>query len=268
MYNTSNIDIHKNFRKTGSNFGISLSTTRNELLNMAVPEFDIKPFLEKKRKRGPPRFPSLEEALKIVPKIHGHVCTASYLGTRMALLAVRHLDLERKRDLCAAVEVLTCAADGIASATTCSFGSGRLVFLDHGKFSAIFCNWRTGKAVRISLKPEIDKEHIDFGAKLNDFYLKLGERTLEEAKAEREKLDAEERKLIEKWHKMSDEELFIITEVKVDPRDLQYPLEQQYIPSPVKCSMCGEYVESTRTILKDDRRLCKQCAGIFKIRKL
>jgi formylmethanofuran dehydrogenase subunit E len=233
-----------------------------------MPDFDIEPFLEKKRKKGPPRFPSLEETLKIVPKIHGHVCTASYLGSRMALLAMRHLKLERKKDLCAAVEILTCAADGISSATTCSFGSGRLVFLDHGKFSTIFCNWQTREAVRVRLKPEVDREHIAFGAKLNDFYIKLKDRTMEEAKAAREKLDAEEVELIKKWHKMEDDELFIVNKVEVDPKDLQYPLEQQYIPNPIECDECGELVEESRTVPKGGRRLCKACAGVFEIKEL
>jgi formylmethanofuran dehydrogenase subunit E len=186
----------------------------------------------------------------------------------MALLAVTYLDLERKKDLCAAVEILTCAADGIASATTCSFGSGRLVFLDHGKFSSIFCNRRTGKAVRVSLRPEVDKEHIEYGKKLNEFYLKLKDRTLEEARNARAKLDEEEAKLIRKWHKMDDDELFIVTSVKVDPKKLQYPLDQQYITNPINCDDCGEYVESSRTITRNSEVLCKTCAGIFKIRKL
>jgi formylmethanofuran dehydrogenase subunit E len=67
---------------------------------MTVPDFDIGPFLEKKKKEGPPKYPPLEEVLSIVPKIHGHVCTASYLGSRMALLAVKHLDLKRKKRPC------------------------------------------------------------------------------------------------------------------------------------------------------------------------
>jgi formylmethanofuran dehydrogenase subunit E len=234
---------------------------------MPVPDFDIEPFLEKKKKKGPPKYPSLEETLRIVPKIHGHVCTASYLGSRMALLAVKHLDLKRKKDLCAAVEILTCAADGIASATTCSFGSGRLVFLDHGKFSAIFCNWQTGKAVRVSLKPEIDREHIAFGTKLNDFYIKLKDRTMEEAKAARKKLDAEEEVLIKKWHRMEDTEIFIATEVEVNTEDLQYPLDQQYIPDPVTCARCGDMVERMKTTEKEGERLCKPCAGEIEIKE-
>lgn len=235
---------------------------------MSVPDFNIEPFLEKKGKKGPPKYPSLEETLKIVPKIHGHVCTASYMGSRMALLAVKQLDLKRKKDLCAAVEILTCAADGIASATTCSFGSGRLVFLDHGKFSAIFCNWQTGKAVRVSLKPEIDKEHIAFGTKLNDFYLKLKDRSMGEAKAAREKLDVEEAGLIKKWHKMDDDELFIATEVEVNPDDLKYPLDQQYIPKPITCAKCGDIAEKSRTMERGGERLCKPCAGGIKIREI
>ncbi len=234
---------------------------------MTAPDFDIEPFLEKKRKKGPPKYPSLEETLKIVPKIHGHVCTASYLGSRMALLAVKHLDLQRKKDLCAAVEILTCAADGIASATTCSFGSGRLVFLDHGKFSAIFCNWQTGKAVRVKLMPDIDKEHIAFGTKLSDFYIKLKDRTMEEANAARKHLDAEEEGLMKKWHEIDDDELFVVTDVELSPEDLQYPLDQQYIPGPVTCAKCADVTEGSKTTEKAGKRLCKPCAGEIKLKE-
>ncbi|MEE8168734.1 MAG: FmdE family protein [Candidatus Hydrothermarchaeales archaeon] len=206
-------------------------------------------------------FPSLEEALTTVPKIHGHICTASYLGTRMGLYAMKHLKLDRKKDLCVGVEILTCATDGIAAATQCSFGSGRVVFLDHGKFSAIFCNRRTKDAVRVKCVEEIDEEHIAFGTKLNKFYQSLEGKDIEQAEAERRKLDETEERLIEKWSKMKDEELFEVSKVEVDPRKLQYPLEQQYIPNPITCDECGDLVERSRTIEKAGKHICKACYG-------
>ncbi len=208
---------------------------------------------------GPPKYPTLEEALKTVPKIHGHICTASYLGTRMGLYAMKHLKLERKKDLCVGVEVLTCAADGIAAATQCSFGSGRMVFLDHGKFSAFFCNWRTDDAIRVKCVKDVDEEHIDFGSKLEKFYRTREGKSMEDAMAERAKLDEIEGELIEKWSKMKDEELFVVSEVKVDSNSLQYPIEQQYIPHRVTCDQCGDIVERSRTKMEDRKRLCKTC---------
>ena len=143
---------------------------------------------------GKMKFPTLKEALETVPKIHGHICTASYLGTRMGLLANKNIELKRKRDLCVGVEILTCAADGIAAATQCSFGSGRMVFLDHGKFSAIFCNRMTGEAIRVKCKPEIDKEHVAYGTRLEKFYRSLDNVTMEEAMAKKEKLKKSRRR--------------------------------------------------------------------------
>jgi len=215
--------------------------------------------MPKGKKGGPPKYPSLEEALETVPKIHGHICTASYLGTRMGLYAMKHLKLDRKKDLCVGVEVLTCAADGIAAATQCSFGSGRMVFLDHGKFSAVFCNWRTGEAIRVKCVKSVDEEHIDFGAKLEEFYRTREGKSMDEALAHREKLDEIEDKLIDKWSKTKDEDLFVVSRVEVDSKTLQYPLEQQYIPHRITCDQCGDIVEETRTSLKDGKRLCKTC---------
>lgn len=229
---------------------------------------DLLPSMKKRGHGGKPKFPSLREALETVPKIHGHICTASYLGTRMGLLAVQLLPLKRKRDLVAGVEILTCAADGIAAATQCSFGSGRLVFLDHGKFSAIFANSETEEAIRIKLKPEIDREHIHYGAQLERFYRVYAKGNIEEAMKERARLQEIENGLIKKWHGMSDAELFIVKRVKVDVEKLMYPLSAQYIPSPVICDACKDITEASRTVVIDSKRLCKPCAGEFYIEEL
>ncbi len=239
---------------------------------MNCPTCEIEDLLPTMKKRGhgkgTPKFPSLREALETVPKVHGHICTASYLGTRMGNLATKLIKLRRKRDLVAGVEILTCAADGIAAATQCSFGSGRLVFLDHGKFSAIFANQDTGEAIRIKPKPEIDEEHIAYGAQLERFYREYAKGNLEEAMKERKRLQEIENSLIKKWHAMSDAELFIVTRVKVDPEKLKYPLEMQYIPEPVKCSGCGDLTEASRTLQREGKVLCKPCAGEFEIEEL
>jgi formylmethanofuran dehydrogenase subunit E len=219
--------------------------------------------------KGPLTYPDLAEVLEVVPKIHGHICTASYLGSRMALRAVKDLDIKRKKDLCAAVEILTCAADGIQAATCCSFGSGRLTFLDHGKFSAILSNRMTGEAVRVRPVPEVDAEHIEYGKQLEKFYRMQGQgASMEELKAERKRLKVIEDALIEKWGGMSDDNLLICTRVKVDPKDLMYPLENQYIPEPTKCPGCGELTERSRMIEGPDGTSCKACAGLFKIEEL
>lgn len=218
------------------------------------------------RGKGKPEFPSLEEALSVVPKIHGHICTASYLGTRMGLYAMKHLQLKRKRDLCVGVEILTCAADGIAAATQCSYGSGRMVLLDHGKFAAIFVDKQTGKGVRITCKESVDREHIAYGKKLAEFYKELDSRSFEEALKEREKLKKEEDMLIEKWSRMKDEELFNIKKIEADPKKLMMPLSVQYIVEPEKCSICGEITEKSKMIEKDGKLICKICSGEFEIK--
>jgi len=85
---------------------------------------------------------------------------------------------------------------------------------------------------------------------------------------ERERLDAIEEKLIAKWSKMSDKQLFVLSKVEINPSDLQYPLAQQYIPSPINCSSCGELTEKSRTIKKNGKRICKVCAGVIKIKEI
>jgi formylmethanofuran dehydrogenase subunit E len=209
------------------------------------------------------KFPTLKEALETVPKIHGHVCTASYLGARMGLYAMKYLKLKRKRDLAVGVEILTCAADGIAAATQCSFGGGRLIHLDHGKFSAIFGNWMTGEVIRVKLRPSVDMEHILYGKTLSHFYKDLPNMTMELAQNRKADLKKVEDALIEKWDKLSDDDLFILEKADVDPKLLKAPLDQQYIPEPVECALCGDVTESSKTVLKEGRKICKPCAGAF-----
>ncbi len=209
------------------------------------------------------KFPSLKEALETIPKIHGHVCTASYLGARMGLYAMKHIKLKRKKDLAVGVEILTCAADGIAAATQCSFGGGRLIHLDHGKFSAFFGNWMTKEAIRLKLNPAIDMEHVLYGNALSKFYHDLPKITMEDAKKRKADLKKIEDSLIEKWDKISDDELFILEKADLDPNILKAPLDQQYISKPIDCESCGDITESSKTIVKDGRSLCRTCAGIF-----
>lgn len=207
------------------------------------------------------KFPTLKEALETIPKIHGHVCTASYLGARMGLYAMKHITLKRKRDLAVGVEILTCAADGIAAATQCSFGGGRLVHLDHGKFSAIFGNWMTGKAIRIKVSPAVDLEHILYGKALSEFYKDLPQMKMEEANRRKADLKKIEDSLIEKWDKIPDEKLFIVEDIKIDANLLKSPLDKQYISEPVQCGMCGDITERSKTIEEDGQTLCKPCGG-------
>lgn len=216
--------------------------------------------------KGKVVFPNLEEALSVVPKMHGHICTASYLGTRMGLYAMKHLKVKRKRDLCVGVEILTCAADGIAAATQCSYGSGRMVLLDHGKFAAIFADKQTGRGVRITCRESVDREHIAYGKKLAKFYRELDKKSFEEALKEREKLKNEEDELIEKWSRMKDEELFNIKKIEIDPKKLIMPLDLQYIVEPEKCSVCGEITEKSRMREKNGKLICKICSGEFEFR--
>ncbi len=181
----------------------------------------------------------------------------------MGLYAMKHVKLKRKKDLAVGVEILTCAADGIAAATQCSYGGGRLTLLDHGKFSAYFGNWMTGEALRLKLVQSVDREHIEYGKKLDKFYRDLPHMSMEKAQKRKANLKEIEDALIEKWDEIPDEELFIIEGTDLNPEILKAPLDQQYIPNPVECPVCGDITEHSKMIVKEGRRLCKPCAGVL-----
>ncbi len=94
----------------------------------------------------------LESLLHQAEIAHGHLCAGQILGVRLALLALRRLNIEdprsrtlpdgtlnpdRKR-LVTFVEIDRCATDAIAVVTGCRLGKRALKFRDWGKMAATF----------------------------------------------------------------------------------------------------------------------------------
>ncbi len=97
-------------------------------------------------------------------EFHGHRCPFMPIGYRMGLVAMRELGVKRERDhgLFALVEIgvghpQSCMADGVMSATGCTYGKLTMERLGYGKMAMIL--YAPGKeAVRVSLRPEFQDE--------------------------------------------------------------------------------------------------------------
>ena len=86
---------------------------------------------------------------------HGHVCGGLTIGYKAALYAIELLDLHFSADeqvVCIA-ENDACSVDAIQAILGCSIGKGNLLFHMRGKQAYSFYNRKTGKAVRLVLKP-------------------------------------------------------------------------------------------------------------------
>ncbi|HZQ23076.1 MAG TPA: FmdE family protein [Terriglobales bacterium] len=184
---------------------------------------------------------SLDEYLRDAEKAHGHLCAGQVLGVRMAMLGLAKLSIEdpqgadRKR-LVTFVEIDRCATDAIAVVTGCRLGKRALKFRDWGKVAATFVDLSTGSAIRVAAT-ESSK------ALARHMHPELENKNQQQMLAYRD---------------MKDEELFTTQWVKVDLPPEEFP---GYKGARVVCQACGEGINFRREVRRDNRVLCRACAG-------
>lgn len=87
---------------------------------------------------------------------HGHECGGLTIGYKAALYAIELLELTFSEDeqvVCIA-ENDACGVDAIQALLGCSIGKGNLLFHMRGKQAFSIYNRKTGKSVRLVLKPK------------------------------------------------------------------------------------------------------------------
>ena len=87
---------------------------------------------------------------------HGHECGGLTIGYKASLYAIELLKLEFSADeqvVCIS-ENDACGVDAIQVMLGCSVGKGNLLFRMRGKSAYSFYNRKTGKSVRLVLKPK------------------------------------------------------------------------------------------------------------------
>jgi formylmethanofuran dehydrogenase subunit E len=171
---------------------------------------------------------------------HTHLCPRQVLGVRMGLLAAKTFGTPPGENpgkrLLAIIECDGCFSDGIEVATGCTLGHRRLRLEDYGKIAATFVDTKTGRAIRISPKPDIRKRAVE---------CQPGEsrRYLAQLKA---------------YQVMPDADLLTVDEIQltVSPEEI--------ISRPrvrVTCELCGEEVVNERERTRGKQTLCRSCAG-------
>lgn len=87
---------------------------------------------------------------------HGHVCGGLTIGYKAALYAMNLLELTFSDDeqVVCVCENDACGVDAIQVILGCSVGKGNLLFHMRGKQAFSFYNRKTGKSVRLVLKPK------------------------------------------------------------------------------------------------------------------
>lgn len=104
---------------------------------------------------------NLQDLFETGLKFHGHKCPAMPLGIRAGLAAMKTLGVERSKDKELFVISETgkghaagCFLDGIMTATGCTYGKSNIEKSHLSKMAFTLIDQQTGKAVRVSLKPD------------------------------------------------------------------------------------------------------------------
>lgn len=177
---------------------------------------------------------------------HGHACPGLALGYRVAVAAMRRLDVLRAEDedLVAVVENDACSVDAVQFVCGCTFGKGNLVFHDHGKHVYTFFNRTTGKGVRIYAEPP------EMAESETAVLARKAERTADEDAF----LDAGREQRIDWLLSLSEGDLLRITEVQ------ELPPSKARIHASSRCALCGERMMDTRKQTVQGKTVCIACA--------
>jgi formylmethanofuran dehydrogenase subunit E len=188
-----------------------------------------------------PNSPIFDDYLVQAERAHGHLCAGQVLGVRMAMLGLELLGIDdphgkdRKR-LVTFVEIDRCLTDAVAVVTGCRLGKRALKFRDWGKAAATFIDLDSGKALRICAKDSskaLARElHPEFANK--------------------------EQQQMLAYREMPNDDLFTIQWVKVDLPPEEFP---GYKGERIVCAQCGEGINFRREIHRENKILCRSCAG-------
>lgn len=109
-----------------------------------------------------------KEYFDVALEFHGHRCPAMPMGLKAGLAAMKVLGVERSKDKELFVEAETgkghaagCFLDGIMTATGCTYGKSNIQKLYYGKMAFTLIDTKTGKAVRVSLKPDFFEKALN-----------------------------------------------------------------------------------------------------------
>ncbi|MBI3653315.1 MAG: TraR/DksA C4-type zinc finger protein [Acidobacteria bacterium] len=184
---------------------------------------------------------TLEEYLERAEQAHGHMCAGQVLGVRMAMLGCQQIGItdprhSERKNILVFVEIDRCAADAINTVTGCRLGKRTLKYHDYGKLAATFLNLQTDAAVRVvALDSSREAADIAFSEIENKYQRQL-----------------------QAYKVLPDEKLFKIERVKVNVPAQDQPGRPV---SRVICEGCGEGINDQREVIKDQRLLCRACAG-------
>lgn len=197
---------------------------------------------------------NIQEFIETGLKFHGPKCPAMPLGLRAGLAAMKALGVERSKDKELFVESETgrghaagCFLDGIMTATGCTYGKANIKKLYYNKMAFTLIDTKTGRAVRVSLKPDF------FEKALNSPFVQERKKGVPPQDIAPDITDP----IVDRVLSIPEEEFLDIGEVrKVDVKKTKGIFEAR------RCENCGEltFVNKMRLTI-DGKTACIPCSG-------
>jgi formylmethanofuran dehydrogenase subunit E len=216
---------------------------------------------------------SLDEYLREAEITHGHLCAGQVLGVRLAMLGLKTLGIDDPRNnkedrkrLVTFVEIDRCATDAIAVVTGCRLGKRALKFRDWGKMAATFVDLSrscrdgttSGTVPDAPLKPasRLSASASDHSYKAIRIAAKESSKAL--ARSLHPELESKNQQQMLAYREISEDDLFTQRWVKVDLPPEEFP---GYKSDRIVCANCGEGINFHREVVRNERVLCRACAG-------
>lgn len=194
-----------------------------------------------------------KEYLDVAWEFHGHRCPAMPMGLKAGIAAMKALGVERSKDKELFVEAETgkghaagCFLDGIMTATGCTYGKSNIQKLYYSKMAFTLVDTKTGRAVRVSLKPDF------FEKALNSPFVQERKKGVPPQDIPPEITDP----LVDRVLGASDSDFLNISDVfrkEMKKGSPNFDVE--------RCAKCGEAVFTDKlTTAHDGRMLCIPCS--------
>ena len=182
---------------------------------------------------------------------HGHVCPGLSIGYRAAKAAMAWLAEKRSEDeeVVAIVETDACSADAVQVLTGCTFGKGNFIFRDYGKMALTLLSRKSGRGVRVCLKPGAFKPNEEHSALIQKI---MQDKATE---AESNRFQALHLQKTCEILEAPIDQLFVICETAAE-----IPTRARMEPSAI-CAKCGEPTMPAKMVTIGTDSICRECAA-------
>lgn len=201
--------------------------------------------------------PELISMLDEASKFHGHTCPGLAIGVVASKIALESAKRSEDEELVAVVENDACGVDAIQALTGCTYGKGNLIHKDFGKSVYIFFNRNSGKAIRLSIKPDLFTSDNAKDRPKKELIDKVRNGSATEAeRAEHDRLRQEH------INSILDQGTNIFEVKELDEKP---PMKARIFDN-IICENCGEPFMSSRLCEKEGKNLCIPCCKVIELK--